>query len=214
MQAGSSLKSRPDGEGGKFVTLAEAGIKTSLLEKRPAGITAADVELAWALAEEPANPVCQVVLPATSALSMVVTPSGSEHLLSDNADSLVVGPGMQKAGFSKELHTATLVGSMLESGENKTEGTDALEMLAEASSSHGLSEAVGSESYVGMHRLAEQHPEIASALAAPALQAGSQGDGPSSSQPTKPLSHRHKIPFPTIASTRTRRVRMPRFYDS
>ncbi|XP_037285746.2 reduction in Cnn dots 1 [Rhipicephalus microplus] len=113
-------------EEGKFVSLADGGVRTSQLEKPLSQATTTQA-------------ACQMVLPASGTISMVVTPTKME-LLSGHSAS-----------------------------EATMQTSSALEMLAEASSNHSDTVQVGI---------------------------------------------RQKASLPSTAATRTRKVRMPRFYDS
>lgn len=116
----------PAAEEGKFVSLADGGVRTSQLQK----------PLNQAASTQAA---CQMVLPANGTISMVVTPTKMELLSGHSASEATMQP------------------------------SSALEMLAEASSTH---------------------------------------------RDTVQVNIRQKASLPSTAATRTRKVRMPRFYDS
>lgn len=182
-----SMAPLPAQEEGRFVSLAESGIRMSLLQKslRPAALQSSEPQAAWSSAgsETSSNPVYQMVLPASSALSMVVAPARTEP----------------PAGHSG-LHTGDTMGlgddeEMPESpgGESST----ALEMLAEASSTHQETAGAYDGQMSGINMLQ-----------------ATIGEHSGLSQVGRGATSWHRIPFPLMAAgTRTRKVRMPRFYD-
>uniref|UniRef100_A0A023G6I4 Uncharacterized protein n=1 Tax=Amblyomma triste TaxID=251400 RepID=A0A023G6I4_AMBTT len=186
--AAGSMAPLPPQEEGRFVSLAESGIRMSLLQKslRPAALQSSEPQAAWSEGESEtaSNPVYQMVLPASSALSMVVAPALTE----------------QPAGHSG-LHTGNTIGfgddeEMPESPNR--ESSTALEMLAEASSTH--------QETAGAHD--------GQMLGISVLQATSGEHSGLSQAAGRGTTSWHRTSLPSMAAgTRTRKVRIPRFYD-
>lgn len=133
---GSANNSTAAKEEGKFLSLADGGVRTSQLQKPLNQL------------QDSTQAACQVVLPSSGTISMVVTPTKMERLSGHSASEATV---------------------------QQCTPSSALEMLAEASSTHRDTVQGGGGPQVGF---------------------------------------RHKGPLLSTAATRTRKVRMPRFYDS
>ncbi|KAH7952960.1 hypothetical protein HPB49_002984 [Dermacentor silvarum] len=171
-------------EEGKFVSLADGGVRTSQLQK---SLQPSNQLPAVCSTQAANNPFCQMVLPASRTISMVVTPTKMELHSGHSGICSLSGPPLGPTASEEPLQCA------------QSRESTALEMLAEASSTHrdgdivrGVDTSVCSTSQIPPTRTL------------------------GTSQVVKGMPSRYKASFslPSTAATRTRKVRMPRFYDS
>ncbi|XP_064465855.1 KAT8 regulatory NSL complex subunit 3-like [Ornithodoros turicata] len=195
--SGESLLFSKPKDDGRFVSLSASGIKVSLLEKSLVGklptsrvVASGGDFVALPLLNFQTGQANRVVLPMAGTIDMAADlPSSESGIPADEpllSSDFMVDECPEHDG-DDECPTP-LVGS---TGYNTLEG-----LIRNGEEEPGL---------------AKLHPEIASALASPSSHASDSET--LVEQHGRTLSSRYRIPFPTIAATRTRRVRMPRFFD-
>lgn len=185
--AAGSMAPLPAQEEGRFVSLAEGGVRMSLLQKslRSAVLQSSESQAAWSSggSETTSNPVYQMVLPASGTLSMVVAPARTEP----------------PAG-----HSGLQVGGTMGLGDDEKvpesqggESSAALDILTEASSTHQETAGAYDGQISGINMLQ-----------------ATIGEHSGFSRAGRGATGWHRTPLPLMtAGTRTRKVRMPRFYD-
>ncbi|XP_075544041.1 reduction in Cnn dots 1 [Dermacentor variabilis] len=168
-------------EEGKFVSLADGGVRTSQLQKSLQPLN----ELQAVCSTQAANsPFCQMVLPASRAISMVVTPTKMELHSGHSGICSLSGLPLGHTASKEILQPLQCV---------RSRESSALEMLAEASSTHRDSD---------------------SSVCSTSQMPPTKTLGTSHAVKGMPSRYKASFSLPSTAATRTRKVRMPRFYDS
>lgn len=186
-------------EEGKFVSLSASGIKVSILEKSLVGQLPSSRIVASG-----GDPGSLPPLNVQAAhIRRIVMPVPESARLS----GMTAGPAQDESLVSPFL----IEGCCQQDGEE--EGQLPFQELEEGNDDDWI-DSVPIESRADVRNLVRMHPEIVSALKAPPSQVTHATDSRSFDKGSaRGMSDRHKIPFPTIAATRTRRVRTPRFFD-